>query len=280
MNRQLPATWTAGQLEERFAARLETPVHITITRNRVRMITIEKKHGVFQMRLHAMFLQAPVPILEAIANWMAKPQGGHPQCVQQFIRQELEKKDGFADYSLPEKEKEIIKIETREVAQYDLFGGETSKEIPVKKAKIKPEPLPNPLPEFKDRPVDSIETSGEVYDLAKLLKKVNREYFQNKMDVRIRFGKDTSHQKVHSRRLGSYSHKKNLVTIHPLLDNPDVPQQVVEFTIYHELLHALQPKNIRRPHNPKFKELERKHPEYNFVRKWEKDNLDYLLSRK
>lgn len=115
-------------------------------------------------------------------------------------------------------------------------------------------------------------TKGVVSDLQKIYERLNVRFFEGKVAARITYGRDTSRQKVRSRRLGSYSHRLNRITIHPLLDNPRVPDFVIAFTVFHEMLHALQPAGHKRPHDAAFRGAERAHPDYERVMRWRKKN--------
>jgi hypothetical protein len=114
---------------------------------------------------------------------------------------------------------------------------------------------------------------GQVHNLRTIYEQVNARFFGGKVSTKITFGKDTSRQRVRIRRLGSFSHSLNLITIHPLMDNPRVPEWVVAFTVYHEMLHALQPAGHKRPHDAVFRKAERIHPDYKRVMEWRKKNV-------
>ncbi len=118
---------------------------------------------------------------------------------------------------------------------------------------------------------------GKVHDLKRIAEKVNGKYFAGKVGSVVTYGRDTSGRAVRSRRLGSFRRDNNLIVIHPMLDDPHVPEMVVEFTIYHEMLHAIQPIGTRRPHGGDFHRAERAHPDYEEVRRWKKENSDLLL---
>ena len=82
-------------------------------------------------------------------------------------------------------------------------------------------------------------------------------------------------------RLGSYDSSRDLVRIHPVLDQEAVPEWVVAFVIYHELLHALIPsRRVGRRlihHGPEFRARERAHPDFERATAWERKNLDRLI---
>lgn len=68
------------------------------------------------------------------------------------------------------------------------------------------------------------------------------------------------------RKFGSYYPKINTITLSQSLDSLQVPEYVVNYVLFHELLHAClgtHTKNARQiAHSPEFHRLERLHPEY------------------
>jgi predicted metal-dependent hydrolase len=119
-------------------------------------------------------------------------------------------------------------------------------------------------------------TIGQVHNLTEIYKKVNAQYFKGCITAKITYGRDTSSARVRTRRLGSYSHKQNLIVIHPLLDSPEVPEYVIAFTVFHEMLHALQPANYEHPHDALFRRAERAHPDYQRASDWRKAHSKLL----
>lgn len=130
-----------------------------------------------------------------------------------------------------------------------------------------------------------IETTGEIHDLAAIYEDVNRKYFNGRIDARITWGQ-RARQAARKRRrnsikMGSYSVEDALIRIHPSLDRPFVPRVFVEWIVYHEMLHQKHDIPIvggrRQFHTAAFLADEAKFAEYNFVRHWERANLDRLL---
>lgn len=82
------------------------------------------------------------------------------------------------------------------------------------------------------------------------------------------------------RRLGFYNKEKNLLVISRIFDSKKVPRKVVEYLMYHEMLHIAIPtvhNNGRRTiHGRSFREKERQFPQYEFVQKWLSKNLRKL----
>ena len=84
-----------------------------------------------------------------------------------------------------------------------------------------------------------------------------------------------------SLQLGSYSYEDRLIRIHRVLDNPGVPRYVVEAVVYHELLHADMPPEIRdgkrQFHTPEFRRRERLYRNLTKAERWIGENLPQLL---
>lgn len=82
-------------------------------------------------------------------------------------------------------------------------------------------------------------------------------------------------------RLGSYDSSRDLVRIHPVLDQPAVPEWVVAFVVYHELLHALIPSQRVGQrlihHGADFRSREQSHPDHARATEWEKTHLHRLI---
>jgi predicted metal-dependent hydrolase len=85
-----------------------------------------------------------------------------------------------------------------------------------------------------------------------------------------------------SRALATYSYDDKTIRISPVLDAPDIPLYVIEWIVYHEMLHHVLPvernQGRRQYHTSRFKSLERAFVRYEEARKWEMANRDRLLS--
>lgn len=84
--------------------------------------------------------------------------------------------------------------------------------------------------------------------------------------------------KLRSLRLGSYNRERDLIRIHPLLDDKRVPEFFVRYIIFHELLHAVH-KSLKDPsgrwvhHSQAFRQRESEYPDYQAALKWEAKGL-------
>ncbi len=122
----------------------------------------------------------------------------------------------------------------------------------------------------------SIVHEGKYFNLYDIYRRLNKNYFDNKLDLNITWGKRSSKTYVKKRQLGSYNKKDKLIRINPVLDNKKVPDFYIEFIVYHEMLHAVldtKMANKRRiVHSREFKEKERHFYRYEDAIKWEKGN--------
>lgn len=103
---------------------------------------------------------------------------------------------------------------------------------------------------------------GETHDLSSIFADLNREFFENRLQVR-----DLGWSLRRSRRrLGHYDPAHHAIVIDRRLDLPVIPEYVVAYVVYHEMLHAWLGEEERggifHVHHPKFREAERRYPDY------------------
>lgn len=86
-------------------------------------------------------------------------------------------------------------------------------------------------------------------------------------------------QKNSVRRVGYFVEKDDLIVISKVLDHPSVPVEVVEFIVYHELLHKLlgteHTSSRRIVHGKRFNELEKKFYKFKEADHW----LNYIYPK-
>ena len=113
---------------------------------------------------------------------------------------------------------------------------------------------------------------GRYYNLHSLFSRLNVDYFSLRLQsVPLLWSSRRS-----LRRLGYYRQAVNTIVISSALDDPRVPECVVEFILYHEMLHAWMPTVIRNgrrcDHTAEFRAAERKYRHYEmaerFLRSW------------
>ncbi len=119
-------------------------------------------------------------------------------------------------------------------------------------------------------------SKGEVYDLDEIFAAVNERYFGSWIRKPVL---TWSAQKTY-RILGHHDATHDTVAISKSLDSKKVPQFVVEYVVFHEMLHIAHPaKNIngrRYHHTPEFKKDERRFLHYAEAERWIEQNVSKL----
>jgi hypothetical protein len=135
-------------------------------------------------------------------------------------------------------------------------------------------------PQRKRRVV--LRTTGRSYDLQAIFDQLNQEYFAGTLQARITWG--SAPRRLRPRRsikMGSFAVEDRLIRIHPVLDDPAVPDYFVAWIVFHEMLHGkfeVVRKGDRRCfHSKEFMAEERSFREYERASAWERANIDRLL---
>ena len=127
-----------------------------------------------------------------------------------------------------------------------------------------------------------LRTQGRVHDLGAVYDRLNRLYFDGKLDLHITWGSARRRQAQHSIKVGTYLVEDRLIRVHPVLDQELVPRHFLDWIVFHEMLHgkhAIHRVGGRRCfHPPEFAREEKQFPDYWRARLWEKANLDRLLT--
>lgn len=212
------------QLNERLPG-----LHLVLTDNRRRMVSVKKRKGYWRMRLHHMFVGCEEPTLDALADLAS--------------------------------------------------GGETLRKA---RAQIKDYIDRNRDAISFDVDAEEIDGEGEHHDLVAMLDKWREKLGDSALsEVVITWGRYGRGQRTI--RFGSYDFDRNLIRIHPALDQRWVPAYFVEFVVYHELLHALYPPqggaSRRVVHTDEFRRQERAFPRYQEAMIWERNNLARFMER-
>jgi len=98
---------------------------------------------------------------------------------------------------------------------------------------------------------------------------VNKDYFAGKMPK-----PKLCWSPVRARRIvGTYEEQRDRIVFTRRLDAKRIPEYVLDFVMYHELLHkALGTRRgengKRRMHGPEFRRLERRFPRYREAEEW------------
>ncbi len=115
---------------------------------------------------------------------------------------------------------------------------------------------------------------GRHFDLEKIFASVNERFFKQELSCN-RIGWSVGRSRT---VLGHYDPAHKTITISRSLDSPSVPGDVVEYLVFHEMLHIrfpLERRGIRRVvHSRAFREAEKSYPHYRSVR----DRLKRIFS--
>jgi len=119
-------------------------------------------------------------------------------------------------------------------------------------------------------------SKGEAYDLDAIFDKVNKQYFRG----RIRKPQLTWSARKTYRILGHHDAQMDHIAISRSLDSREVPRFVVEYVLFHEMLHIKHPTqhvNGRRyNHTPAFKRDEERFAHYDAAENWIERNVRKL----
>jgi len=103
--------------------------------------------------------------------------------------------------------------------------------------------------------------AGEHHHLEEIFEDLNRRFFNGLM-ARPELGWSRAASRVH---LGHYDPSHHAIVLTRALDRPEVPPFVVEYIMFHEMLHLRHPVEVRRGrrcvHTPEFKADERGFPQ-------------------
>lgn len=117
---------------------------------------------------------------------------------------------------------------------------------------------------------------GEVYDLDEIFDDINEIYFRDAIPKPVLSWSSGQTFRI----LGHHDSTHQAIIISKSLDDKKVPPFVVEYVVYHEMLHIFHPieiKNGRRVvHSPQFKRNERKFQYFEEAEKWIEKNVRSL----
>ena len=103
---------------------------------------------------------------------------------------------------------------------------------------------------------------GRHFNLEEIFTQLNRKFFCNKLPA-ARLGWS---RKRSRRTLGHYDDAHRTITITRWFDSPSVPRDLVEYVVFHEMLHMKIPTerngHRRVVHSPEFRRAEKEFPKY------------------
>ena len=143
-------------------------------------------------------------------------------------------------------------------------------------------------PEMRERAVHSRRergrkvlsgSDGEIYDLDEIFERLNRTYFRGTIE---RPTLSWSAKRTY-RILGHHDSTHKTIVVSRSLDSADVPRYVVDYVLFHEMLHIHHPTvhhNGRRyNHTAAFRRDERKFAHYEQAERWIENNVRKLKRR-
>lgn len=109
---------------------------------------------------------------------------------------------------------------------------------------------------------------GNVYDLQEIFRRINRTYFQNCLKQPVLSWSQRKTRRV----FGHQDAVHDTIIISRTLDDRAVPPFVVEFVLYHELLHVVHPTRVvngkRQIHSAAFRRDEKKFARFDEAERW------------
>jgi hypothetical protein len=110
--------------------------------------------------------------------------------------------------------------------------------------------------------------AGRHYSLGEIYRELNSAYFNDQINIaRIGWGFRRSRS-----RMGHYDPAHHTITLSPVLDSPGVPDFVVRYIVYHEMLHALFESSSggarKRHHTGEYRRAEQAYPDFERARKF------------
>lgn len=127
-----------------------------------------------------------------------------------------------------------------------------------------------------------LKPEGKTHDLGLIYRDVIRRWTDKDPNLDITWGRKGKATGAERHiRLGSYDANRKLIRIHPLLDQKEVPEWIVGFVVFHEVLHHLYPsreENGRHIHHTReFRNAEALHPDYHRYHAWAQTHLSALI---
>lgn len=117
-------------------------------------------------------------------------------------------------------------------------------------------------------------TRGKIYDLDLIYQTLNKRYFADALDVALTWFGQTEKKPKRQITLGQFVQGQNVIKIHRVLDQPQVPYYFIAFVLYHEMVHVAVPSYVDqsgrlRMHGPEFRKKEREFKHYEKALNWE-----------
>jgi hypothetical protein len=124
----------------------------------------------------------------------------------------------------------------------------------------------------------TLRTRGRCFDLGALFRTLNARHFGNQVSAKVGWARRAPKRRRKSIQLATYDARAAELRVHPALDAPDVPAFVVEYFVFHALLHAHTgaPPGV---HPPEFLAQEQRFALREAALRWREEHLPLLLRR-
>lgn len=120
---------------------------------------------------------------------------------------------------------------------------------------------------------------GDVYNLDEIFDDINEIYFRDAIAKPVLSWSSGETYRI----LGHHDSTHKTIIISKSLDNSQVPLYVVEYIVYHEMLHIFHPVEIRNGrrvvHSPQFKHNEKKFQYFEEAESWIEKNVRNLRKK-
>ncbi|MCY1030346.1 hypothetical protein OV207_02675 [Corallococcus sp. BB11-1] len=174
----------AAALARRVSALLGLPVHLRLTDNRATLVSFRRLPEGVRLRMHHLFLDAPEPVVRAIAGYVAG-EAGAGEVLEAFSH-----------------------------AHQDQVRRER-------------------------RPGAPLRSRGRCFDLRAVHARLDAAWFDGRVHgVEVGWARRPGRRTRRTIHLGGYDARLREVRLHPALDKPHVPAFVVDYLVFHALLHA------------------------------------------
>ncbi len=125
------------------------------------------------------------------------------------------------------------------------------------------------MPAVTHRVSSRYSPKGNYFNLEEIFDELNSRYFNARLPKPVL---GWSLRPAYT-RLGFYDRKRNLLVISQIFDHKKTPREIVEYLMYHEMLHIYIPVQQGRGqrrlvHTAEFKRLEQQFPNYEKIEKW------------
>ncbi|QDE71847.1 hypothetical protein [Myxococcus xanthus] len=133
------------------------------------------------------------------------------------------------------------------------------------------------------RPGKPLRTRGRCFDLQAVFARLNASWFDSRVQVDVGWARKPAGTKRRSIHVGGYDARLREIRIHPALDRPHVPAFVVDYLVFHAMLHAdlddgtSNEGRCAPEHTPAFREREALFPLRDTAQRWLGDNHASLL---